>query len=129
VIDGDYVYGLNGFGVLRCLDLKTGKRVWESRALVKEHAMYATALFVRNGDRYFINNDRGELVIAKLSPKGYEEISRTSVITPTHPGGRRRELGAVNWFLPGLRQTSTSSCATTMRSCGTRSQRNDSSIS
>lgn len=100
VIDGDYVYGLNGFGVLRCLDLKTGKRVWETRALLKEHAMYATALFVRNGDRYFINNDRGELVMAKLSPKGYEEISRTHVITPTHPGGRRRELQAVNWSYP-----------------------------
>ena len=66
VIEGDYIYGLNGFGVLRCLELKTGKRVWETRALLKEHVMYSTALFVRIGDRYFINNDRGELVIAKL---------------------------------------------------------------
>ena len=32
--------------------------------------MYGTAFFVRNGDRYFINNDRGELVVAKLSPAG-----------------------------------------------------------
>ena len=30
--------------------------------VLKERAMYGTAFFVRNGDRYFINNDRGELI-------------------------------------------------------------------
>ena len=59
--------------------------------------MYGTAFFVRNGDRYFINNDRGELVIAKLSPKGFEEISRATLIEPTHPYVRRRELPFVLW--------------------------------
>ena len=63
----------------------TGKLVWKTDALLKEHAMYGTAFFVRNGDRYFINNDRGELVIAQLSPKGFEEIGRTKLIEPTHP--------------------------------------------
>jgi hypothetical protein len=43
----------------------------------------------------FINNARGELVVAKLSPKGYEEISRAQLITPTHPQIRRREPGLV----------------------------------
>jgi hypothetical protein len=56
---------------------------------------------VRQGDRYFINNDRGELIIAKLSPKGYEEISRTQLITPTHPQIRRRQAGLVaHWTQP-----------------------------
>ena len=59
--------------------------------------MYGTAFFVRNGDRYFINNDRGELVVARLSPKGFEEISRTGLIEPTHPYPRRRELPNVLW--------------------------------
>ncbi|MBM3773169.1 MAG: hypothetical protein FJW27_18160 [Acidimicrobiia bacterium] len=48
----------------------------------------------------FINNDRGELVIAKLSPQGFHEISRTQLIEPTHPYSRRRELGAVHWSHP-----------------------------
>ncbi len=101
VIDGDYIYGLNSFGTLRCLEVATGKLVWETQALTKEHVMYASAYFVRNGDRYFINNDRGELIIAKLSPKGYEEISRSQLITPTHPQIRRREAGLVaHWTLP-----------------------------
>ena len=71
VIDGGYIYGIDSHGELRCLELATGRRVWESMALVKERARWATAFLVRNGDRYFINNDRGELVIAKLSPAGF----------------------------------------------------------
>ena len=100
VIDGDYIYGVDSHGELRCLELATGKRVWESMALVKERARWATAFLVKNGDRYFINNDRGELVIAKLSPSGFHEISRTQLIEPTHPYARRRELGAVHWSHP-----------------------------
>ena len=55
---------------------------------------------VRNGNRVFLNNDRGELIIARLSPAGYEEISRTPLITPTSPPGNRRELRNVNWVHP-----------------------------
>ena len=104
VIDGNYIYGVDSHGELRCLELATGKRVWESMALVKERARWATAFLVKNGDRYFINNDRGELVIAKLSPSGFHEISRTQLIEPTHPYARRRELGAVHWSHPGVRE-------------------------
>ena len=101
VIDGDYIYGLSSFGALRCLEIATGKLVWETQALTKEHVMYVSAYFVKNGDRYFINNDRGELVIAKLSPKGYEELSRSRLIAPTHPQIRRREAGLVaHWTQP-----------------------------
>jgi outer membrane protein assembly factor BamB len=101
VIDGDYVYGLSSYGTLRCLELTTGKVVWETQALTKERVLYASAYFVRNGDRYFVNNDRGELIIAKLSPKGYEEISRSRLIEPTHPQIRRRESGLVaHWTQP-----------------------------
>lgn len=100
VIDGDYIYGIDSHGELRCLEVATGKRVWESMALVQERARWATAFFVKNGDRYFINTDRGELVIAKLSPAGFHELSRTRLIEPTHPYARRRELGAVHWSHP-----------------------------
>ena len=101
VIQGDYVYGLSSYGTLRCLEATTGTLVWESQALTKEHVMYTSAYFVRNGDRYFINNDRGELVIAKLSPKGFEETSRSTLIAPTHPQIRRREAGLVaHWSQP-----------------------------
>ena len=99
-IDGDYIYGICSYGQLRCLNLKTGERVWETIDVTKEKARWASGLIVRQGDRYFINNDRGELIIAKLSPQGYQEISRTPLIKPTTNPGNRRELGAVNWSHP-----------------------------
>ncbi len=100
VIDGDYIYGICSYGQFRCLNLKTGERVWETMEVTKEKARWASGFIVRNHDRYFINNDRGELIIAKLSSQGYQEISRTQLIKPTSNPGNRRELGVVNWSHP-----------------------------
>lgn len=100
VIDDNHIYGICSYGQLRCLRLATGERVWETQAVTREKARNASAFMVRNGDRYFISNDRGELIIARLSPAGYTEISRTRLIRPTSPPGARRELGAVNWSHP-----------------------------
>lgn len=100
VIDGDYVYGVCSYGQFRCLDARTGKRVWETMDVTVENARWASAQIVKNGGRYFINNDRGELIIARFSPDGYSEISRTRLIKPTQPSSRRRELGAVHWSHP-----------------------------
>ena len=44
----------------------------------------ATALIVKQGDRYWLFNEKGEIVIAKLSPEGYDEIDRAKVIEPTY---------------------------------------------
>jgi len=101
VIDGDYIYGIDSYGQFRCLDARTGERIWETLQVTREQARWSTGLIVRHQDRYFINNDKGELIIARFSPKGYEEISRTKLITPTTTAGiGRRELGAVNWSHP-----------------------------
>jgi outer membrane protein assembly factor BamB len=97
VLDGGYVYGLDNDGQLRCLDAMTGKLVWKTDALLGEHAMYGTDFFVRHNDRYFINNDRGELVIARLSPSGFQQLGRTKLLEPTHPYVRRRQLPNVLW--------------------------------
>jgi len=99
VIDGDWIYGVGSYGELRGIDLTTGKRRWESLDLVGEKARWAAAFIVRHGDRYIINNDRGELILADLTPDGYREIDRTPLIAPTSPGSAR-ELGAVHWSHP-----------------------------
>lgn len=108
VIDGGYIYGICSYGQFRCLNLKTGERVWETLEVTKEKARWASGFIVRHGasgasgegGRYFINNDRGELIIANLSAKGYQEISRTQLIKPTTNPGNRRALGVVNWSHP-----------------------------
>ena len=97
VILGDQIYGVGSFGQFRALDAATGERLWETQDLTGERARWASAFIVAHEDRYFINNDRGELIIAKFSPAGYEEISRTQLITPTSNSSNRRRLGAVNW--------------------------------
>ena len=99
VYDG-YVYGIDNDGQLRCLEAATGTLMWKTDALLKEHAMHGTAFFVRHGDRFFINNDRGELVMARLSPKGFTEIGRTKLLEPTHPYVRRRQSPHVLWSHP-----------------------------
>ena len=100
VIQGDYLYGICSYGQFRCLNLKTGQRVWETLEVTKEKARWASGFIVRHGDHYFINNDRGELIIARFTPQGYQELSRTKLIKPTSNSGNRRELGAVNWSHP-----------------------------
>jgi len=100
VVDDGYVYGVGSYGALRALDARTGERIWSTHELTREDARWASAQIVRHGDRYFINNDRGELVLARLEPDGFIEIDRTQLLEPTQPINRRRELGAVLWTHP-----------------------------
>ena len=101
VIQGDYLYGVDSFGTLRCLELRSGRRVWETNALIGQRHRHGSAFIVRHRDRYFINTDAGELIIARLSPEGYDEISRTHLIDPTNPVTRRRAQGpVVHWSHP-----------------------------
>ena len=103
VVDGGYIYGVCSFGQLRCLRLATGERVWETQQATREKKRNVSAFIVRHKGRYFFHNDRGELIIARLSPQGYEEVSRTSLIRPTTTlGASRREKGAVNWVHPAF---------------------------
>ena len=100
VIQDGYIYGIGSYGQLRCLVAKTGERVWETQLATVERARWVTAFLVPHEDRFFINNDRGDLIIARLTPEGYHEISRTHLIRPTSRPGNRRELRYVNWSHP-----------------------------
>ncbi|MBU0609297.1 MAG: PQQ-binding-like beta-propeller repeat protein [Armatimonadetes bacterium] len=100
VLGPGHFYGVCSYGQFRCLDASNGHRVWESLDVTRENKRWATAFMVRNGDVYFINNDRGELIIADVQPDGYHELSRTQLIAPTSGGAGGRELGKVNWVNP-----------------------------
>ncbi len=98
-LEGDYVYGVDSYGEFRCLDAKTGDRIWESLEPTPK-SRWSTIHMVRNGDRMWMFNERGELVIARLSPKGYEEISRAKLIEPTSVQLAQR--GGVCWSHPAF---------------------------
>ena len=99
VIDGDHIYGIDSYGELRCLTTATGERVWESQEVVPR-ARWSTAHIVRNGERYWIFNERGELLIVTLSPQGVQIHSRAQLIQPTR--GQLNQRGGVVWSHPAF---------------------------
>jgi outer membrane protein assembly factor BamB len=85
VLKDGYVYGVCGLGELRCLKADTGERVWETyEATGGKQAAFATAFLVEQGERFFLFNEQGDLIIARLSPKKYEEVSRAHLLDPTY---------------------------------------------
>lgn len=104
VIDKGYVYGVDSYGELRCLDLKTGDRLWEDLSATPK-SRWSTIHFVKHvedgkPDRWFLFNERGELLIGELSPKGFKELSRTKIIEPTTEQLPQR--GGVCWSHPAF---------------------------
>ena len=86
-----HIYGVCSYGQLRCLDAKTGKRIWETREATGSGRWW-NAFLIPHEDRFFIHNEQGDLIIAKLSPEGYEEISRAKLVEPTRPVQRRMTI-------------------------------------
>lgn len=98
---GDHIYGIDSYGMLRCLRADTGDRVWADRTAVRL-ARWSTAHLIpqRGTDRIWILNEEGELLLARLSPQGFEVISRTHIIEPTTDQLNRR--GGVTWSHPAF---------------------------
>jgi outer membrane protein assembly factor BamB len=99
VIKGDYIYGVDSYGELRCLDMKSGDRVWEDLTAVPR-ARWATIHIIRDGDREIMLNDRGELIFATLTPDGFHEHSRAKLIKPTRQQLNKRD--GVVWAHPAI---------------------------
>lgn len=97
------MYGFDQSGRMYAVELPSGKRLWETTKPVSDRPAYSgTAFIVRQGDaghRYWLFNERGQIIIANLTPTGYEEIDRTQqLIEPTnHAFGRE-----VVWCMPAF---------------------------
>jgi outer membrane protein assembly factor BamB len=78
-----FIYGVCGMGEMRCLDAANGDRQWESYAPTGgKKAPLSNAFIVAQATRFWIWNDQGELILANMTPKGYEEISRAKLLEP-----------------------------------------------
>jgi len=90
-----------------CLDATTGERIWETRqptgegrwwnAFLIPHEPAETAL-QQSVHRVFIHNEQGDLILASLSPEGYDEISRSKLVEPT----RRLRRRYIVWSHPAF---------------------------
>jgi outer membrane protein assembly factor BamB len=99
LIHEGYIYGTSGDGELRCLDAETGKVVWQTYAATGgAKADCGTAFIVPQGKRFVLFNDQGELILARLSPKGYEKIDRARILKPDHEARGR----TVVWSHPAF---------------------------
>ncbi len=89
--DGDYIYGVCSYGQLRCLNAETGERVWETFKATTDgkEVRWANAFLIKNGDRFFLPNEKGDLIIARLTPTSYDEISRAHLLEPTNTAAGR----------------------------------------
>ena len=95
----DYLYGVDSYGELRCLDPSSGDRLWENLTATPR-ARWSNIHFVRNADKIWMFNERGELIISRLSPRGFEELSRAKLIAPTREQLNQRN--GVCWAHPAF---------------------------
>jgi outer membrane protein assembly factor BamB len=83
-VEDGYLYGVHTGGMLCCVKAVTGERLWETAEPVAGKRLGSAECFlVKNGDRFFIFNEKGDLLLARLTPKGYEQISRAHLLEPT----------------------------------------------
>jgi len=88
LIDGGVIFGNDcQVGNLRGVELATGKRLWETFEPTtggERRESHGTVFLTTNADRYFLFSETGDLIIARLSAKGYEELSRAHILERTH---------------------------------------------
>jgi outer membrane protein assembly factor BamB len=89
MLRGDYVYSAKSNGELVCLEAATGKQVW-GRTNVTELKFGASIHLTPNGDDTFLFTDEGNLILARLTPAGYREVSRVHLVEPTSILGSRK---------------------------------------
>jgi outer membrane protein assembly factor BamB len=94
ILKDGYIYGVCSYGQLRCLKADTGERIWETlKYTTNQLERWGNAFMVQQNDRFILFNELGELIIAKFTPQGDEEISRAKILEPLNtmagPKGRR----------------------------------------
>ena len=98
-LEDGYIYGVCSYGQFRCLKLETGERLWETFVpTTGQSTRWGNAFIVKNGGRFFLWNEQGDLILARLSPGGYKEISRAHLLDPTNRDANRR----VVWSHPAF---------------------------
>jgi outer membrane protein assembly factor BamB len=95
LLQGDHVYSARSSGELVCLEAATGKHVWKVDR-VTDLRSGASIHLAPQGGAVFLYTDRGELIRAKLTPRGNEETGRAALLQPTYPFSGRN----VAWSPP-----------------------------
>lgn len=87
--------GIDGGGALFCADSATGDEVWSTRDM--PGGKFGTVHLTPNGDRVFLFDQQGHLILAKFTDKKYEEFGRCLLVEPT---AGYRPAGPLTWAHP-----------------------------
>jgi outer membrane protein assembly factor BamB len=101
-VRGEEVYGVSRDGALLCINLHDGKVLWQNyQATTGEPIQWGNGFLIAAGERggrFFIFNEKGDLLLADLSPKGYKELGRAHLLEPTNRDAQR----PVVWSYPAF---------------------------
>ncbi|MEX2214802.1 MAG: PQQ-binding-like beta-propeller repeat protein [Phycisphaeraceae bacterium] len=84
LIDGR-LYGMDNVGAatslthFNCVDMATGKLIWQ-------HKRFGNGNFIAADGKLILTTIKGELVLAKVSPQGFDELGRMKVLTSMKQG-------------------------------------------
>lgn len=93
------LYGLDQTGDMRAMKLEGPELLWATSKPVSDRRVGSgTAFIVRQGEKFWLFNENGELIIANLSPSGYEELDRAKVIEASNNAFNR----PVVWSMPAF---------------------------
>jgi outer membrane protein assembly factor BamB len=101
-VENGIAYGIDTNGLFRAIRMATGERLWSTSKPVngkddeRRGPNEGATFVVKNGDRFFIFGENGDLVIARLSAEKYDEVSRTKLLDPVGTGLGR----AIVWSHP-----------------------------
>ncbi len=102
-IENGVVYGNDiDTSALIAADLSDGKRLWQTMhptlGEVVGNPRHGTVFLVKHEDRFFLFNEKGDLILARLTPEKYEELGRFHVLAPTNEAFQRE----VVWSHPAF---------------------------
>jgi outer membrane protein assembly factor BamB len=84
LLRGEHVFSAKTSGELVCLEAGTGKEVWQTNnvtSLKNGSSIHLTP----NGDSVLLFTDQGNLIRARLTSEGYQELSRAHLLEATYP--------------------------------------------
>lgn len=102
ILEDGMIYGCDcRSGELIGVQMSDGARLWKTLKPTsggERTSGHGTAFLVKHADRYFLFSETGDLILAKLSAAGYEELGRSHVVDPTNEAFGRK----VVWSHPAF---------------------------
>jgi len=80
VIVGRHVYMANEQHIAQCIEVDTGKELWQTR--MPEGAIWASLVLV--GDRAYVTNQNGTTVVFRPNPEKFELLAENALSEPSN---------------------------------------------